>query len=84
MRMIVQACLNGHHPPGYHPRLPVSIDALVADGRQVIAAGASELHLHVRDRNGVESLDPDCVVHLDRAEKGRAALIEAVLAFLKE
>jgi uncharacterized protein (DUF849 family) len=61
MRMIVQACLNGHHPPGYHPRLPVSIDALVADGRQVIAAGASELHLHVRDRNGVESLDPDCV-----------------------
>jgi uncharacterized protein (DUF849 family) len=57
--MIVQACLNGAHPSGYHPRLPVSIKALVDDGQQVVAAGASELHIHVRDRNGLESLHPD-------------------------
>jgi uncharacterized protein (DUF849 family) len=26
-----------------------------------VIAGASELHIHVRDRNGLESLQPDCV-----------------------
>ena len=59
--MIVQACLNGDHPASYHPNLPVTIDALVDDGRQVIDAGASELHIHIRDQNGLESLHPDRV-----------------------
>ena len=59
--MIVQACLNGDHPAGYHPNLPVTIEALVEDGRQVINAGASELHIHVRDHKGFESLHPDRV-----------------------
>jgi uncharacterized protein (DUF849 family) len=59
--MIVQACLNGAHPSGYHPRLPVSIRALLDDGQQVVDAGASELHIHVRDQNGLESLHPDNV-----------------------
>ena len=59
--MIVQACLNGDHPPNYHPRLPVTIQALVDDGRQVIAAGACELHIHIRDQSGLESLQPDHV-----------------------
>jgi uncharacterized protein (DUF849 family) len=59
--MIVQACLNGAHPPIYHPRLPTSIQALAIDGRQSVAAGASELHFHVRDQNGVETLHPEWV-----------------------
>jgi uncharacterized protein (DUF849 family) len=59
--MIVQACLNGAHPPAYHPRLPVSVQALAEDGRQSVAAGASELHIHVRDQQGVETLHPDWV-----------------------
>lgn len=67
--MIVQACLNGHHPPNYHPGLPVTIQALVEDGRQVVAAGASELHIHVRDQNGLESLQPDRVDATMRALK---------------
>jgi uncharacterized protein (DUF849 family) len=62
--MIVQACLNGARPPDYHPRLPVSTEALVADGRAVVKAGAAELHLHVRGPDGVESLAP---VHVDAA-----------------
>ena len=52
--MIVQACLNGARAPDYHPRLPVSIEALVADGRAGVTAGAAELHLHVRGPEGVE------------------------------
>ena len=59
--MIVQACLNGAHPPSYHSALPVTIQALVEDGCKVVCAGASELHLHVRDQGGVESLAPNNV-----------------------
>lgn len=59
--MVVQASLNGDHPPGYHPNLPVTIEALVDDGRQVVNAGANELHIHIRDHKGLESLHPDRV-----------------------
>jgi uncharacterized protein (DUF849 family) len=59
--MIVQACLNGARAPDYHPRLPVSIEALVADGGAAVKAGAAELHLHVRGPDGVESLAPEHV-----------------------
>jgi uncharacterized protein (DUF849 family) len=69
--MIVQACLNGNHPPDYHPGLPVTIQALVDDGRQVVIAGASELHIHIRDQNGLESLQPDRVDATMRALKDR-------------
>jgi uncharacterized protein (DUF849 family) len=54
--MIVQACLNGARAPDYHPRLPVSTQALVADGWAAVKAGAAELHLHVRRPDGMESL----------------------------
>ena len=56
--MVVQACLNGGHAPSYHPAIPVTIQALVEDGLKVIAAGANELHLHVRGEGGLESLAP--------------------------
>jgi uncharacterized protein (DUF849 family) len=59
--MIVQACLNGGKRSSYHPAVPTTIQALVADGLEVLSAGASELHLHVRGENGVESLAPDDV-----------------------
>jgi uncharacterized protein (DUF849 family) len=69
--MIVQACLNGNHPPNYHPHLPVTIEALCADGQQVVNAGASELHIHVRDENGLESLHPKWVDATMRALKAQ-------------
>lgn len=56
--MIVQACLNGARPVGYHPQLPTSAPALAADAAAVIQAGAQELHLHVRAADGAESLEP--------------------------
>jgi uncharacterized protein (DUF849 family) len=59
--MIIQACLNGGLPPSYHPAIPVTIPALVEDGRKVITAGACELHLHVRGEDGLESLAPNNV-----------------------
>jgi uncharacterized protein (DUF849 family) len=59
--MIVQACLNGARPAGYHPRLPVTVPALVDEAAGAVAAGAGELHLHVCGPGGTESLAPDAV-----------------------
>jgi uncharacterized protein (DUF849 family) len=59
--MIVQACLNGTRPAAFHPKLPVVPDAIIADGVASIAAGAHELHVHVRNADGVETLAPDAV-----------------------
>ncbi|MBV9735683.1 MAG: 3-keto-5-aminohexanoate cleavage protein [Acidisphaera sp.] len=59
--MIVQACLNGDRPSGYHPRLPVSPEAIVADAMAAVAAGAAELHIHGRDSDGRETLAPEVV-----------------------
>ena len=56
LTMIVQACLNGARPTGYHPRLPTSAAALAEDGASCILAGAAELHVHPRGPDGRESL----------------------------
>src|SRR5689334_24196555 len=58
---MLQACLNGGRPRDFHPNLPLSADELAADAKAVIAAGAEQIHLHVRGPNGRESLHPDDV-----------------------
>lgn len=59
--MIVQACLNGARAPGFHPRLPITAEAIAGDAAEAVAAGAAELHIHVRGPAGGESLEPDAV-----------------------
>lgn len=54
--MIVQACLNGARAPDYHAALPLTPDAMAADGAASVAAGAAELHIHPRGADGRESL----------------------------
>ena len=56
--MIVQACLNGARNSDFHPQLPVSVEQLVESAVSAVRAGANELHVHVRDFDGVESLHP--------------------------
>ena len=58
---MLQACLNGGRTRDFHPALPLSADELAADAKAVIAAGAQQIHLHVRGRDGKESLHPDDV-----------------------
>ncbi|WP_294223851.1 3-keto-5-aminohexanoate cleavage protein [uncultured Shimia sp.] len=41
-----------------HPNLPVSIEDIAYTARQCSAAGAHELHLHIRDGKGQHTLDP--------------------------
>jgi uncharacterized protein (DUF849 family) len=54
--MIIQACVNGARPNDYHPKLPVSAEAVALDGASCISAGAAELHIHPRGPDGRESL----------------------------
>lgn len=42
-----------------HPELPITSDELAICAEQVADAGASIIHLHVRDEQGRHSLDPD-------------------------
>ena len=58
---MLQACLNGGRTRDFHPVLPLSADELAADAKAVIAAGAEQIHLHVRGGDGKESLHPDDV-----------------------
>jgi uncharacterized protein (DUF849 family) len=54
--MIVQACLNGGRPRAFHPRLPLTPEAIAQDGAASVSSGAAELHIHPRGLDGEESL----------------------------
>jgi uncharacterized protein (DUF849 family) len=69
--MIVQACLNGARSRDYHPRLPMTVDTIVEEGVDAVAAGAAELHLHVRGPDGAETLEPSAVDGTIRALRAR-------------
>jgi uncharacterized protein (DUF849 family) len=56
--VLLQACLNGSRDEDEHPLLPLSPEALAADARAVVEAGAVALHVHPR-REGAESLDAE-------------------------
>jgi uncharacterized protein (DUF849 family) len=70
VRLIIQACLNGSRAAGSHPRFPVRVAELADDAVACVRAGANELHIHVRDGSGQESLqapDVDALVSAVRA-----------------
>ena len=56
--MILQAAINGSRNALEHSALPVTPQQIADDAKQVIAAGAMEIHLHVRRPDGTESLAP--------------------------
>ena len=52
----MKACVNGARGPGEHLRLPVTTSAIALDVASVVAAGADEVHLHVKDAQGADTL----------------------------
>ncbi len=58
---MLQACLNGQRSRAEHPAVPLEPVELAADARRVLAAGASELHLHPRLPGGRDTVEPDVV-----------------------
>lgn len=55
--MLVQAALNGGRTRAEHPALPATAAELAADAHAVKLTGAFSVHLHPRDRRGIETLD---------------------------
>ncbi len=59
--MILQAAINGARKAAEHAALPLTPERIVADSVAVLKAGANEIHLHLRNAQGAETLDPAAV-----------------------
>ena len=46
------------------PHVPITPDEIAADGLECVKAGASILHVHVRDQNGANIMDKDIFVEV--------------------
>ena len=55
---MLQAVLNGSRPEDAHPALPIVPRHLARDARAVGEQGVSSVHVHPRDPDGMETLDP--------------------------
>jgi hypothetical protein len=58
---VLQVTPNGPWGKGLHSNMPISLRELVMELRACLRAGATGVHLHVRDRSGAETLDPSAV-----------------------
>lgn len=58
---MLQCCLNGARPADAYPAVPMTPRHLARDARAVAALGVSSVHVHPRDRDGRESLDPGTI-----------------------
>jgi uncharacterized protein (DUF849 family) len=58
---MLQVCLNGARSRAECAHLPVSPQELAAAARAAVAAGAEDIHLHPKDRDGADTLDPTAV-----------------------
>ena len=54
---LLQAALNGARRRDDHPAIPWSSADLARSAAEAVDAGAEEIHVHVRDTHGAESLD---------------------------
>jgi uncharacterized protein (DUF849 family) len=56
MSPLLQASLNGSRTLEEHPAIPRTPQALAAEARAAVGAGARVLHLHAFDATGAETL----------------------------
>jgi uncharacterized protein (DUF849 family) len=61
MGSVLQVCLNGARTRADSPFLPVSARELAAAARGAVAAGAEDIHLHPKTRDGADSMTPAVV-----------------------
>jgi uncharacterized protein (DUF849 family) len=69
---MIQAALNGARRCDEHPGVPCTPDALAREAAACVAAGASEVHIHPRDSDGQETLDPLTIYAVCRQVKEAA------------
>jgi uncharacterized protein (DUF849 family) len=72
-KLIITAALCGAGTTkAQTPHVPVTSDEIAADSVACVKAGASVLHIHVRDKDGANSMDTD--IFIEVIGKVRAAL----------
>lgn len=59
--LLIQAALNGVRARNDHDAVPLTMEDLARDAVACVAAGAGAIHLHPRDDEGRERLDPSIV-----------------------
>ncbi len=77
--MIMSAPNGARRSHTDHPALPLTPKALARDAVQLVEAGVSVLHLHVRDHAGQHSLAPDHyrqAINAIRAEVGENLILQ--------
>jgi uncharacterized protein (DUF849 family) len=70
---MLQVTPTGPWGTDVHPNMPVTQDELLADLRECFRAGATGVHLHVRDGLGAETFDPAVVNQTCRQARDVAA-----------
>ncbi len=70
---MLQVTPNGPWGKDVHPAMPLSFNELAADLRACFQAGATGVHLHVRDPAGAETLEPAVVNSTCRMVRSVAA-----------
>ncbi|OWA33624.1 hypothetical protein B9G55_19925 [Saccharibacillus sp. O16] len=68
---MIQACLNGSRTRNDHPAIPCTPAEIAADAEKAVLAGAAELHIHIRNNDGVESLEAEDVARTLLAVRDR-------------
>ncbi len=74
--MVLQACLNGDRETG----VPITPAELVAEAKACVAAGVVSLHVHPRDDDGHETLDPGYIAAAIRALRAAVPRVELSLS----
>ncbi|MDO0929038.1 3-keto-5-aminohexanoate cleavage protein [Streptomyces sp. TG1A-8] len=64
---MLQVCLNGSRTTADCPWVPVGAEELAAEARRAVDAGAEDIHLHPKDADGRDTLDPGVVGEAVRA-----------------
>lgn len=72
---MLQVCLNGARDRAECPHLPVTPDELAIAARDAVAAGAQDIHLHPKNRDGGDSLEPG---HVEAALNAVRAAVPGV------
>jgi uncharacterized protein (DUF849 family) len=68
---MLQACLNGARMAAEHQSLPITPEELALEAAASCEAGADDLHIHPKDSQGRDSLEPDIVAATLLAVRGR-------------
>lgn len=83
--LIIEAAVNGGTQRREHPRVPITPEEIVAEGRACAAEGASVIHVHGRRPDGAFAFD-DADAHREafRALRGDGLLVYPSMMFTRD